>query len=198
MTTKKVPLKYSTIEKARILEDVTEGQLLDGNHNILPRASLALQGMSKAPERQTNKVNRIGQSRNPEEMGFMFNSVPYEFGFELVVMCRGMNEANQIIEQVAPMFNPTVNIDIWDAGNLSEPTSIPVRLTDVQISSDDYAEYSTNVITVTFGISLSGNLYPPVKVLPRVKEFQMYVKKIVDAETNVDVSMSTWNVEGNP
>ena len=38
------------------------------------------------------------------------------------------------------MFNPIVNIDVYDAVNLDEPTRIPVTLLDIGINTEDYEE----------------------------------------------------------
>lgn len=192
---KKIPLKYSTREKSRILDDYSAEQILSGNHNVLPRATLAMVGMSKADPRVMNRNNKIGQFRGADTMEYMFNSVPYEFSFELNVQCRGMNEATQIIEQVAPVFNPILNVDVWDATNLSEPTRVPVRLDDISIETEDYDELSTNIVNVTLALTLVGNLYPPIKSVPRIKQFQMYFNQIEDEKNATRKEMLEWDVD---
>lgn len=192
---KRIPLKYSTREKSRILDDYSAEQILSGNHNVLPRATLAMASMSKAESRVMNKNNKIGQFRDVDSMEYMFNSVPYEFSFELNVQCRGMNEATQIVEQIAPVFNPILNIDVWDAANLSEPTRVPVRLDDISIETEDYDEISTNIVNVTLALSLVGNLYAPIKSIPRIKQFQMYFNQIEDEKNATRKEMLEWDVD---
>lgn len=192
---REVPLKYSSQEKSKILDEYTAEQLHSGNYNVLPRASLALVSMNKAENRVTNKNNKIGSFKTDDSLEFMFNSVPYEFTYELIVQCRGMNEATQIIEQIAPKFNPIVNIDVWDANNLDEPTRIPVRLTDISMESDAYDELSINLTTVTFSISLMGNLYPPIKSMPRIQEFKMYFDRITSDSERVRSEMLEWDTD---
>ena len=172
-----IPIKYSTREKIAILDTYTAEQLASGNTNVLPRASLALSTLIKADQRVTNKNNKIGIVKTPTTYEYMYNSVPYEFTFELAIVCRGMNEACMVIEQIAPKFNPTVNIDIWDASNLDEPTRIPVKLLDIGIESDEYEELSSNLVTVNVGLSLMGNLYPTIKETQKIKEFKMYMNE---------------------
>ena len=191
-----IPIRYSSREKATIFDEYTTEQLLSGNYSILPRASLTLQSMSKVDSRVTNKNTKINQYKTDDSIEFSFNSVPYEFTFEIIVQCRGMNEAAQIIEQIAPKFNPTVNIDVWDAANLSEPTRIPVRLTDVQLSSEDYEELSTNIFTVTFSLSIMGNLYPPIKSQERVKQFKLMMNE-VQGKHYQPKQMVEWDVDLN-
>jgi hypothetical protein len=192
---KQVPLKYSSREKAQQIDEISARQFLSGNYNFLPRASLAMVSMTKANERITNKNAKLNFYRTDETLEFMHNSVPYEFSFEIIVQCRGMNEATQIVEQIAPKFNPTVNLDIWDAQNLNEPTRVPVRLDDIQMSQEEYEELSTNLVMVTFAISLHGNLYPPIRVIPRVQEFQMYLNQIETNQEATRKEMLEWDVD---
>lgn len=168
-----IPVKYSSIEKHKELDNYSAEQLQTGNTNVLPRAAIALSTMIKAEQRIQNKNLKINKVKSENSFEYMYNSVPYEFTYELAIICRGMNEAAMIVEQIAPKFNPTVNIDIWDAENLDEPTRIPVKLLDIGIESNEYDELSTNLITVSIGLSIMGNLYPPVRTVERVKEFKM-------------------------
>lgn len=184
LKTRPIPLRYSSREKSRIFSEADHNKMISGNLNMLPRASLSLVSMSKSTERQTNKniknsiVHRTGQNSE-----FVFNSVPYEFTYDVTVQCRGMNEATQIIEQVVPTFNPTYDIDIWETQYLDEPTRVPVRLVDVLFDSDDYDEYSVNIVNITFNISLIGNIYPPVKNAPRIEEWQIRTNNMPDMQS---------------
>lgn len=195
--TKAVPLKYSSVEKSHTFDEYTTEQILSGNYGVLPRASLSLLSMSKSDQRVKNKNTKIGKFASDSTMEYMYNSVPYEFIFNMVFQCRGMNEATQIIEQIAPKFNPTVNIDIWDASNLDEPTRVPVSLTDIQMEQEEYDELSSNIITITFGLSLQGNLYPPIKSQPRIQKFQIYLNQIENDASATRKEMMEWDVDQN-
>mgnify|MGYP000035332205 CR=1 FL=1 len=193
--TKQIPLKYSSMEKSRVFDEYTSEQILSGNYSVLPRASLSLSSMGKNEGRVQNKNNKIGKFSSDITMEYMYNSVPYEFSFEMVFQCRGMNEASQIIEQIAPKFNPTINIDVWDASNLDEPTRVPVLLNDVQMEQEEYNELSSNIITITFSLSLQGNLYPPIKSQPKVKEFKIYLNQIQSNTEATRKEMIEWDVD---
>jgi len=172
-----IPIKYSSIEKHRELDNFSSEQLLSGNTNVLPRAALSLSTITKAEGRITNKNLKINTFSTETAFEYMYNSVPYEFTFELNFICRGMNEASQIIEQIAPKFNPAVNIDIWDASNLDEPTRIPVRMLDISFETEEYEELSSNIVTLSVGLSLMGNLYPPIRTVERVRDFKIYINQ---------------------
>jgi len=114
-----------------------------------------------------------------------------------------MNEASQIVEQIAPKFNPIVGIDVWDAQNLDTPTRIPIKLLDISIENEDYEEYSSNICSLSMGISVTGNLYSPIQTTDRVKFFKMSInemngttfnRRIID---NWDVGLNTNPMGGN-
>lgn len=192
-----VPLVYSSVEKSKRLDRYTSEQLGSGNTNVLPRGTLAMSTMVKSDQRITNKNMKIAKIQTDDTFEWMYNSVPYEFTFELTYMCRGMNEATMIIEQIAPKFNPTVNIDIWDVSNLDEPTRVPVKLLDIGIEQPEYDEFSSNIVIVSFGLSLLGNLYPPIRTAPKIKEFRTYLNITTEKNKAKRADMLLWDVDIN-
>jgi len=191
-----IPIKYSVREKATIFDEYTTEQLLTGNYNVLPRASLSLASLIRADSRIKNKNMKINLVATEDSFDFMYNSVPYELTYELNIQCRGMNEATMIVEQVLPKFNPIYNVDIYDAENLSEPTRVPVKLLDVSIQSEDYEELSTNIILITMSFSVQGNMYPPIKSIDRIKEFKILINE-TDGNYFNRKSIMGWDVEEN-
>lgn len=177
ITSRNIPVRFASREKSKILDEYTMEQLTSGNYNVLPRASLSWSSLMRSEQRTTNKNLKINTKANEDTFEFLYNSVPYEFTYELSIICRGMNEATMIIEQVASRFNPIVNIDVYDATNLDEPTRIPVQLLDIGITPDEYEEISSNIVTISFGLSLKGNIYPPIKTIERIKDFKIFLSE---------------------
>ena len=169
---KNIPIKYSTREKTDLLADVTEEQILSGNYNFLPRSSLKMSTVVKNPDRQSNKFNKIATSSFGE---FLFNAVAYDFTFELTIMCRGMNEASSIIEQIAARFNPNYTLQINEIPNQKVPTSIPVQLLDIGFENEMYEEISANFVTINIGLMLKGNFYSPVDKMEKIHNVQMFL-----------------------
>lgn len=171
---KKIPIKFSSREKATILDSQTTQQLLSGNTNVLPRMSLVLSTIVKAEQRTTNKFTKHNVKEVNDDLTYNYNAVPYEFTYELVIQCRGMNEASMIIEQIAPRFNPNYTVRINEIPNSDEATSIPVSLLDISVETEEYEDISSNIVTLSMGLSLKGNFYPPLKTTPKVKNLQIF------------------------
>lgn len=194
--TKSVPIRYKTREKL-LSQDKSTEQVLTGNTNVLPRAELELTDLSPDTERQVSKYLKINRLRNDLDAEFQWNCLSYTFSFEVKVLCRGMNEVSQIIEQVCPKFNPNVAIDIRDAENETVPTRIPLQLDGVSFEVPDYDEKSNNICTVSFSMKLLGYLFEPIKKYSLVKEFNINLNtpsvQSVNLKTNVKNSIPNFD-----
>lgn len=190
-----IPIKFSSIEKAKMLDEYSIDQIMTGNTNILPRASISLMSVQRSETRMSNKNVKINTVKKEDLFEFQYNSIPYQFMYQLTVQCRGMNEASMIIEQIAPKFNPTLNIDVYDGMNLNEPTRIPIKLLDFSIDFDEYSEISTNIVTVSCSLQLEGNLYPPIKTVDRIKDFKILLNERVQEDTFSRRVILGWDVD---
>lgn len=195
ITSRNIPVRFATKEKSKILDEYSTNQLTSGNYNVLPRANLSWSNMIKAEQRTTNKNVKINTKANENTFEFLYNSVPYEFTYELTIMCRGLNEATMIIEQIACKFNPIINIDVYDATNLDEPTRVPVTLLDIGLEPSEYEELSSNIINVNVGLSIKGNIYPPIKSIERIKEFKMFLNESQEDKFNNYTKKSVFNYD---
>lgn len=203
--TKSIPIRYKTREKLLSIDKSTE-QELSGNTNVLPRAYLELTSLSPDTERQVSKYLKINRNRQGTHAQYQWNCLSYSFSYKVSVLCRGFNEISQIIEQVAPKFNPNIAIDIRDAENEQEPTRIPVQLGGVDFEVSDYNEQSNNVCTVNFDLTLSGYLFEPIKTYALVKQFNVNLNtpgvisqrmsyNVVDSIPGFDYTISTFERE---
>ena len=121
--------------------------------------------MVRQEARITNKFVKLNTSNGE----FTFNAMPYEFAFELELQCRGMNEASMIIEQIASKFNPNYTLRINEVPNQIEPTTVHVQLLDIAMVAEEYEDISVNLVTVSAGLSLKGNFYPPIQEMEKIE-----------------------------
>lgn len=191
----KIPLNYSNRDKFVILDSLSDTNIKSGNYNILPIGFLSLISIERDMERARNKNLKIGTQHKEDSTDYMYNSIPYNYNFELNYLCRGMNEATQIIEQIVPMFNPNYHIDIHDGINTQKPTRINIRMTDVQFETENYDALSSNLVTVQFSLILSGFMYMPILSTSRVKEFDLTLNTTISEDEAIRNSMQEWDVD---
>lgn len=175
LITKSIPIHYKVQEKEFLL-DKSEEQIITGNTNVIPRAVLELTALSPNTDRQSSKFLKINKMRASRDgfdnfKEFQWNCVSYDFNFSLSVFCRGMSEVCQIIEEVAPQFNPIVYLDVYDAEDENEPTRVPVQLSSISFSPSGFDEASINTFEVSFDLLLNGYLFQPVNAYSKIKEF---------------------------
>lgn len=170
---KNIPVEFSTKEKLDSLSNLKENGLLNGNINYLPRAFLTFNDLARDESRMRNRNNKINILHKDSSIEYQYNSIPYTLSLSYKVLCRGMNEACQIIEEVVPYFNPILNLDVYDGDNISEPSRIPILLTGTSVEQESYEEFSNNTITVNFDLSLAINMYMPVKKIENIKRYKL-------------------------
>ena len=204
-----IPIKFGTRDKAFILSDHDIENLHTGNVNILPRMVLNFESMSKAPERDTNKnakINKRKMGSDPASLiyEYHYNSVAYDFNFNIFIATRTFTDATIIIEQIAPMFRPDITIKIQELDIQDEPTSVPVSIGDFSITlPEDMQDEDIRIIEVEIPLVLKGNLYLPIKDMGVIKEIEVNMKIIeakrtraselygIDSETEVQASKMT-------
>jgi len=179
-----VPIKFGNRDKAYILSEHDLENLHNGNVNTLPRMVLAFNGMSKAPQRDTNKLHKINKRKvNGDPSSLMYeyhyNAVAYDFTFTIYLATRTFTDATIIIEQIAPMFRPDITLKIQELDIQETPTSVPVQLGDFGIElPEDMGEEEIRIIEVDFPLTLKGNLYLPIKDAEIIKEIEVNMLNI--------------------
>lgn len=176
--TTNVPFAIVSKEKSDMYADISNEQHLTGNVNILPRGVMSLISIQRADQRQTNRNLKINKARKDNTIEFSYNSVAYSFIYEIKIYCRGMNEACMLLEEIAPRFNPNCSIDVFDTENLPEPTRVPIKLVDINISEyEPMAETTANIFIVDCTVQLEGQLYSPITTTDAVKHLGINLYK---------------------
>jgi len=156
----KVPIQFGSKEKAFYLTNIETQNLLSGNVNILPKMVLSFDSLSKATNRNTNKLAKL----NISNTSFQYNSVAYDFNYTLFIATRTFTDATVIIEQIAPLFRPDYPLKINEIFSQKEPTTIPVSLGEFSINlPSELADDEIRIIEVEVPLTIKGNLYLPFK-----------------------------------
>lgn len=187
---KNIPVFFYNREKSSILDHITSRNMIQ-NVNAIPRAYLVIDSYIVDYTRMRNRNTKINVSRSDQSLEYQYNSTPFTFNLSYIVLCRGHGEATQIIEEVVPIFNPTLALDVYDCDGLDSPTRVLTKFLDVSVESEANEQYSSNLVTVTFGIELQGWIYQPIKSTNKIKELLMRYHSLNDCFTldyDVDVT----------
>jgi hypothetical protein len=131
----KVPLAYGPIQKflARIQQQP------DLNREValtLPRLSFEMTGLQYDPSRKTGVTQTFlaSQSGNVKKV---YMPVPYNVTFELSIISKLNDDSLQIIEQILPYFQPSLNITINLISAIGEKKDVPVVMESIT-QNDQY------------------------------------------------------------
>jgi hypothetical protein len=161
-----VPVKFGSAQKAFTLSEDDFSKYRESKYNIVPRIALSFDGMSRASERDTNKLNKTIKFHSDEKtLTYSFNSVSWTMDFTLSILADTFTDLTMIIEQIVPMFNPTYSLKMKDLDFHDEYRNVPLRLSgvstnlDIDLSMDDDIRF----VTAELNLSIDANLYPPIK-----------------------------------
>jgi hypothetical protein len=180
-----IPLKFRSRERAANLSEQETEEIIKGNTGIIPRLSLVLNTIEKAPERTTNKYIRSHEIQFEDGLKYTLNSVAYNWSFSILLLARTVTESSQIIEQIAPMFRPSYTLNINEIEMLEEPTTIPLDLLDIQMDiQDEHDDDDIRTIVTEFSFTLRGNMYLPIKEQHVIEHMKVYLDNWFMDNTN--------------
>ena len=162
---RKLPVFYGNREKLLTIEGHEFSELMNGNTNFLPRASLVIDSMTYDQNRQNNKNVAVQREltmqslTNKNAFAYMTSAPsPYNIAVRLNLITRGMNDAMMLVEQVASFFNPFYTFKMVEE---QQESSIRLQLDSVTFEPPEIDQFSNNEVMVEFGFTLYGNMYKP-------------------------------------
>jgi len=186
----KVPIQFGNRDKAFMLSDYDMENIHTGNVNIFPRMVLQFNSMSKAQDRNTNKLSKINKKKLTDDIEsllyeYQYNASAYDFTFTIYLATRSFTDATIIIEQIAPMFRPDISLKIWEIDIQREPTTVPVQIGDFDVElPDEMAEEDIRLVEVNFPLTVKGNLYLPISNQEIIKDIKLNMKVIESRRTD--------------
>ena len=165
IATMKVPIAYGPQDK--VLTRVTADPNLDRMPAIvLPRMSFEISDIAYAANRKLPTINKRVKvnAQNADILQYMYNPVPYDFGFTLSIIVKNADDGTRIVEQILPFFTPEWTAAVQLIPEMNLVMDIPIILNSVAINDDYVGNYETRralVWTLTF--TLKGYLFGPVR-----------------------------------
>lgn len=167
-----VPIEYANREGwlTRLRQDpVQDNQAAI----VLPRLAYEMTAMRMDP---TRKLNSLNQRTSPSRDGALntvrryFVGMPYILTFNLYAITRSIEDANQITEQILPVFTPSYpllirlipSLGILDRCRINMESGSPQWSDNFETTSFQ----TTREIVLTFTFNMSATFYGPVSAVP--------------------------------
>lgn len=188
-----VPIAFSPKERW-LMKLQSDPTLTKSTQISLPRMSFNVISMMYDPMRKQQSLLHmpsLAGVRNSQYVG-----VPYDLTFELSVMTRNIDDGNQIVEQILPMFNPDYSASVNLMTTMGYIKDIPIILNDVQEDIDwegDFEEMRNVVHTLTFTMKVY--FWGPINTAKIIRK--VYANTYLDGSLSAGGSISKMNVSGN-
>lgn len=158
----KVPIVYGPKEKyiSRLRSDPDLQKQIQVR---LPRMSFELSGISYDASRKQNSLLKVAKSSSGTAAQSSYMAVPYDLNFDLTMYTRNIDDGNQIIEQILPIFNPDYTVTINPISSLGVLKDVPIIMNSVS----NQVEYEGNFDSVRFvfwtlSFTMKAHFYGPV------------------------------------
>jgi hypothetical protein len=110
--------------------------------------------------------------------------VPYNIGFELSILSKLNDDALQIVEQILPNFQPSLNITINLIDSIGEKRDIPITLNSVDFQDDYEGDFtSRRSLIYTLRFTAKTYLFGPVADNPEGLIRKVIVDNYADTNT---------------
>lgn len=169
----KVPIDYSPKQKWwRAVKETGSGtdNEFKSSARILPRMSFEITNIQPDFERKSQLARNLYNTSEgiPKHI---FAPTPYKYSFELNVMVENSAEGFQIIEQILPFFNPTLNVTVNSLPEIGYKEDLSLTLNSV-IKNDEYSgDFETmRIQTWSISFDMRINLYGEIKDANLIKK----------------------------
>lgn len=158
-----VPIAFGQKEK---YIQILEGDPYD-DKNIqitLPIMSFSLDGIAYDTSRKLQTTG-LNTNRVNDSMASVYNPVPYNFMFSLVIYVRNIEDGAQIVEQILPFFTPdyTLRMDVLPDVGATKDIPIILDSVDYKVDNEGPKDSSTRTVVWTLNFTMKGWIYGPIK-----------------------------------
>ncbi len=159
----RVPLAYAPRQKflARLTQqsDLNKAVAISLPRMSFEMTSLTYDGTRKTGMTQTFRAVDTASST----MRKVYMPVPYNIGFELNVYCKLNDDALQIVEQILPFFQPSLNVTIDLVKSIGEKRDVPLILQNISFTDDYEGNYETRrALVYTFTFTAKTYMFGPI------------------------------------
>lgn len=189
----KVPLAYGPRDRY-LIRELDDPDLQRQVAIKLPRLSFEMTGISYNSTRKLNTVQK-NTFDNGDKRKVIYNPVPYDISVTLHVLCKTMDEANQIVEQILPWFTPSYTITIESLPEMQLKDDLIVQLNNTNIEENYEANSASGwlereEVLWSFDFTIKAFFYGPVREEGIITKSQIdYL--IPDGELTDDVISQT-------
>ena len=193
----KVPIQYGPFQKYLAIiaaEPNPERTRVQAN---LPRISFEIKGLSYDGSRKLapTQFTRTQPTKGPEAKQPVqykqFLPVPYNLEIEMAIIAKNQDDGLQIIEQILPAFQPSLNVSIEVIDVSHEERDIAIVLNGIGYTDDYEGDYTTRRTLIwTLNFTVKTYLFGPVQAQKDIRKITIDYRTELDRKRPTEVRYS--------
>jgi hypothetical protein len=167
----KVPLSYAPRDKFIAASHKEFGSTTQAVAMISPRMGFEMVSIQRDTRRQVNPMQKIRLENDKH----MYNLVPVNIAFNVYVIAKTATDANRVIEQIIPFFQPSITISMYpipEDHSLSRDIKVTLQQTECQDQYEGTEEQRRSILW-TISFNAQGFILGPVRSGGIIKQIEM-------------------------
>lgn len=162
----RVPISYAA--KERVLAKVIDDPEIAKQSAVspLPRLSFQLMSLERDADRQLNPIQKMAIVKSATgSYRRQLEAVPFNFHFSLWVYTKTIEDANKIVEQIYPNFQPELPLKIELIPEMNITANVPLILNNSTIQDTYEGDFTgeRRAIIWQFDFTMKGYLFGPIR-----------------------------------
>lgn len=163
ITVQKVPLAYGP--KQKFLSRLEQNTQTRKTSITLPRLYFEMTGISYDPTRHLTPCKQLTEVKQDDgtSINIQYVPVPYNLSFEAGIIAKSQTDALQILEQILPFFQPSLNVSVKFVPGMQEAIrDVPINLDSISYDDTWDGDFKERrYITYTLFFTVKSYYYGP-------------------------------------
>ena len=193
----KVPIMYGPYQKYLAIIAAEPNPERQRVQTSLPRISFEIKGLAYDGSRKLapTQFAKTQPTKGPESKQPVqyqqFLPVPYNLEIEMAIIAKNQDDGLQIIEQILPAFQPSLNVSIEVIDVTHEERDIAIVLNGIGYTDDYEGDYTTRRTLIwTLNFTVKTYLFGPVQAQKDIRKVTIDYRTELDAKRNTEVRYS--------
>jgi hypothetical protein len=193
----KVPIMYGPYQKYLAIIAAEPNPERQRVQISLPRISFEIKGLNYdgsrklAPTQFAKTQPTKGPGVKQPVQYSQFLPVPYNLEIEMAIIAKNQDDGLQIIEQILPAFQPSLNVSIEVIDVTHEERDIAIVLNGIGYTDDYEGDYTTRRTLIwTLNFTVKTYLFGPVTAQKDIRKVTIDYRTDLDVKRNTEVRYS--------
>jgi hypothetical protein len=193
----KVPIMYGPYQKYLAIIAAEPNPERQRVQISLPRISFEIKGLNYdgsrklAPTQFAKTQPTKGPGVKQPVQYSQFLPVPYNLEIEMAIIAKNQDDGLQIIEQILPAFQPSLNVSIEVIDVTHEERDIAIVLNGIGYTDDYEGDYTTRRTLIwTLNFTVKTYLFGPVTAQKDIRKVTIDYRTDLDIKRNTEVRYS--------